>query len=143
MLKFLISIIVSFCFVNSCVCQNSDEESLYDMLFPIALVDSLPSFIGGNDSLNSWLQSRIEYPKDAVENLIEGKSWARFIIEKDGTLSEIEVYSYNEVFNSEVKAALKSMPKWNPAIENGNKVRCRFQIPIEFKVDNDNKIKRK
>jgi hypothetical protein len=100
---------------------------------PIHFPDTFPEFPGGIDELTKFLKQNIIYPKVAQEKGIEDPLYAILTIEKDGTVSEIELI--NEIgyrCEEEALRVLFMMPKWKPGQVNGKNVRTLFTIPIRF-----------
>ena len=99
------------------------------------VVEQMPQFPGGMASLGSWLGDNIKYPKDAHEARQEGRVIARFIVEKDGSISNVEIIrSVFPSLDAEAVRIVQSMPKWNPGMQNGENVRVKYTIPISFKL---------
>ena len=86
---------------------------------------------GGNN--NKFLQQNIKYPAEARQKKIQGKVFITFIIEKDGSFSNLRVLrdpGYG--CGTEALRVMKLSPKWNPGIQNGHKVRVQYTMPINF-----------
>ena len=82
-----------------------------------------------------WLNVVIEYPAKCKEEGIQGRATVQFVIEKDGSLSDIKVVrSNNELLSIEAERVVKAMPKWKPAREGNKLVRMRYQLPIVFRL---------
>lgn len=114
-------------------CKKEDNQSPSNEVFQVVEVQA--EFPNGNDKLLSWIASNIQYPQDAKDNKIEGKVSTRFVVEKDGTISEIIILrSLYPSLDEEAKRIIQSMPKWKPAKSNGKAVRSYFSLPIEFKL---------
>ncbi len=99
-------------------------------------VEVLPSFPGGSENLLIFLGRYLKFPLKAKEANIQGRVFAKFIVEKDGSLTNIKVergigYGCDE----EAIRVLKSSPKWNPGMQNGEKVRVSYTIPIFFQLN--------
>ncbi len=109
---------------------NGDgDDRIYDV------VEVNPEFPGGNTALLQWLNQNIRYPRAALDANLEGRVFVRFVVEKDGSISNTEIArSVDPVFNSEALRLVNSMPKWTPGKQNGQPVRCRFVLPITFKI---------
>jgi protein TonB len=107
--------------------QQEDENIIYNT----AGVEVQPEFPGGKDKLFSYISKNMELSDDMRENEVKGKIVASFIVERDGSISNIKIIS-DLGFGTGIQAerALKKMPRWNPAVQNGKKVRCSFMIPI-------------
>lgn len=98
-------------------------------------VDEIPSFPGGEEKLYEFLAQNTHYPADARENGVQGRVIVTFIIEADGTITDVEVVkSTNPVFDEEAKRVIRRMPKWEPGKQKGSAVRSRFNIPITFRL---------
>ena len=99
------------------------------------LVDEMPSFPGGLEELYKWIDNNVQYPAVARENGIEGRVILKFIVEKDGSLSDSTViHSVHPMVDREALRLVGQMPKWNPGKRAGILVRVRYCLPIKFKV---------
>ena len=106
----------------------------------ITCVEVMPEFPGGVQSLTEFITANLSYPQEAKEAGIEGRVFVSFIVERDGSLSSIQLlrgigYGCDE----EAMAVVKKMPKWTPATQRGKPVRMEYQLPIIFKLENENK----
>ena len=98
------------------------------------LVDEMPSFPGGLEELYKWIDNNVQYPAVARENGIEGRVILKFIVEKDGSLSDSTViHSVHPMVDREALRLVGQMPKWNPGKRAGIPVRVRCCLPIKFK----------
>lgn len=112
---------------------NPNEESVYNEVNEIDKVDEKPSFPGGESAMKSYLNSTLKYPIDAQELGRQGRVTVQFIIEKDGSISDVKIS--RSVFWSLDREALrvvKAMPKWNPGKVNGIPVRVKNEVPVVF-----------
>ena len=99
------------------------------------LVDEMPSFPGGLEELYKWIDNNVQYPAVARENGIEGRVILKFIVEKDGSLSDsIVIHSVHPMVDREALRLVGQMPKWNPGKRAGIPVRVRYCLPIKFKL---------
>ena len=104
-----------------------------DSLEVFNMAEQMPSFVGNEDALYAYVSKNIIYPLKAKENNIEGRVVVRFIIEKDGAVSNIEILrKLGFGCDEEVIRLIKSMPKWIPGKQNGKPVRVYFTMPISF-----------
>lgn len=88
-------------------------------------------------NVNSWLSSHINYPPEAADNDIQGRVVVKFVVEKDGKVGQVEVLKgVDRSLDREAVRVVKSMPKWQPAKNNGVVVRSWFTLPINFKLAN-------
>lgn len=109
------------------------------------------SFPGGAPEMRKFIQARVNYPQEAIENLEQGRVYVAFIVEKNGTISNVEVLNggVTPALNKEAKRLVAIMPKWIPSVERGMAVRARCRLPITFDLGYDRpqksrkKLKRK
>ena len=106
--------------------DNSDE--------PYVIVEIPPTFRGGGiEKFRDWVQHKTVYPEIAQEHGIHGTVIIVFIVEKDGTVSNVKVVrGVNPVLDAEAVKAIESSPKWTPGMQRGKPVRFRFSIPLVF-----------
>jgi len=102
---------------------------------PYFIVEIMPQFPGGASGLLSWIRQNLRPQVDDNGNRIIGRVICQFIIEKDGSVSNIQVLKGgpNSVLDDEAVRVLKSSPKWEPGKHNGQAVRVYYRIPITFK----------
>ena len=99
-------------------------------------VEQVPEFPGGNSEMYKFLGMNIRYPKEAQMKNISGMVFVKFIIEKNGSISNIVILKgIGAGCDEEAIRVLKAMPKWKPAMQNNKKVRCYFNMPISYKLD--------
>ncbi|MGV8962098.1 MAG: TonB family protein [Candidatus Saccharimonadaceae bacterium] len=116
------------------------KESKGDELFIV--VDKQPIFPGGTQALMNFLGENIKYPAEAVKNKTEGRVILNFVIEKDSSVSEINIErGIDPLIDAEAIRVISMMPKWEPGQQNGENVRVRFTLPIEFKIPGEDKEK--
>ncbi len=98
--------------------------------------DTEPKFKGGDiREFANWVGSEVKYPKEAFSQGIGGKVVAEFFIEKDGSVTFSKILeSPNEILSKEVERVIKLSPKWEPAIQKGQKVRVKYAIPVAFAI---------
>jgi|WetSurMetagenome_2_1015567.scaffolds.fasta_scaffold56140_3 TonB family protein len=111
-----------------------DIPELIDSQQGYSLLDQFPSFPAGDSSIMEYLKSTITYPQSAIDNNIHGKVFVSFIVEKTGSVSNIEIvkgigYGCDE----QVVHAIENMPSWTPGIIQGQNVNVKMILPIEFK----------
>jgi protein TonB len=100
-------------------------------------VEQQAQFPGGPSALNKWLSNHINYPASAAENDIQGRVVVKFVVEKDGKVGTAEVVKgVDRDLDKEALRVVKSMPKWQPAKNNGVVVRSWFTLPVTFKLQN-------
>lgn len=96
-------------------------------------VEEMPEFPGGNDELMKYLKENIVYPKIAIETNISGKVIISFVIETDGSLSNINIArSASPSLDEEALRVVKMMPKWKPGKQRQKTVRVSYNLPVDF-----------
>lgn len=109
------------------------EESDDDRIFEI--VEENAQFPGGDDACYKWLYDNIKYPAIAQEQGIQGRVFVRFVVNKDGSIVDVEVTrSPDPSLSKEAERVIKMMPKWKPARQGNKPVRSRFNLPVMFKL---------
>ena len=108
-----------------------DEYSGESEVF--AVVEEMPKCPGGN--VQKWISKHIKYPMIAQENNIQGKVFVQFVIEKDGSVSNVKVTrSVDPSLDKEAIRVIQSMPKWTPGKQRQKPVRVSFTVPINFQL---------
>lgn len=98
-------------------------------------VEENPSFPGGEEELYKYLRENIKYPQLARENNIEGKVFVQFVVEKNGSISNVKILKdIGSGCGAEAVRVVKAMPKWKPGKQRGSAVRAQFSLPISFKL---------
>jgi protein TonB len=108
---------------------SQSNQSVYDQ------VEQMPEFPGGMPAMIEFLQTNLKYPKDAIKQQVGGRVMVMFVVETDGTLSNVRVAK--KVFpslDSEAVRVVKTMPKWKPGKEKGRPVRVNFTLPVVFSL---------
>lgn len=99
------------------------------------VVEVMPSYPGDMEAFYKFLAQQMHYPKEALENGIEGRVVVRFVVEEDGRLTHFEaVSSPSPLLSNEAIRVLRQMPRWNPAKRMGRNVRCQYNIPVMFRL---------
>lgn len=99
-------------------------------------VEVMPSYPGDMAECYMFVARQMHYPEEAEEKGIEGRVLIRFVVEKDGRLTNFEVIeSPDPLLSNEALRVLKQMPKWIPAKNKGKDVRCRYSMPILFRLN--------
>ncbi len=97
------------------------------------IVEQMPSFPGGPEALINYLSEHINFPAGYEETCVQGRVIIAFVVEKDGSLSDITVAkSLEKAFDEEAVRAVKSMPNWIPGMQDGEPVRVKYLIPVTF-----------
>lgn len=101
---------------------------------PLFIVETMPTFRGGDLTVfRNWVGKRTRYPEEAISNKIRGTVFLTFIVEKDGSVSNVNVIKgVHPLLDEEAVKAITASPKWSPGLQRGQPVRVRFQIPLTF-----------
>lgn len=114
--------------------EVSDPEVEEQKVFKV--VEENPSFPGGEKARMKYLQEHIEYPQMARESGVEGKVYVTFVVEKDGTVSNVRILrGIGAGCDKEALKVVRNMPKWDPGEQRGRRVRVQFNMPIRFKLN--------
>lgn len=104
----------------------------------ITCVEQMPEYPGGFDAMFEFISANLIYPPEAIDAEIEGRVFVGFIVEKDGSLSSIQLlrgigYGCDEA----AMDVVRKMPRWKPATQRGKPVRVQYQLPFNFKLENE------
>jgi TonB family C-terminal domain len=119
--------------------SERDKNNVEGKLYSQYEVDKPAEFIHGDERqfLNKWVYKYIKYPDSALKNGIQGRVIVNFVIEKDGSVSNISIAKgLSDDIDDEVTKVVSSTPKWRAAQYGGEKVRVKISLPIDFKVSN-------
>jgi TonB family protein len=109
--------------------MKPDKDGVYQ------IVDEMPEFPGGVEALMDYVSRNVKYPESAKENNLQGRVLVKFVIEKDGSVSNVEVgRGWGNELDDEAVRVVKAMPKWKPGKQDGQPVRVSFMLPINFKL---------
>jgi len=100
------------------------------------VVESLPEFEGGVDGLNEYVISELNYPQQARRLGVEGRVDVQFVVEKDGSLSDVKaVRGIGAGCDAEAVRVVQNAPRFKPGMQRGKPVRVRMEMPILFQLD--------
>ena len=100
------------------------------------VVDEPPSFPGGDAAQIAFLSNNLRYPAVAMEQGIQGRVVTQFVVDKDGSITDVKVVrSLDPMLDKEAVRLVKSMPKWTPGKLNGSPVRVKYILPISFRLE--------
>ncbi|MBE6262352.1 MAG: energy transducer TonB [Prevotella sp.] len=109
--------------------KHEEESKVFDV------VEQMPSFPGGNGALLEYLASHVKYPVVAQENGVQGRVIVSFVVEKDGSITDVRVVrSVDPSLDREAARVVSSMPRWTPGKQNGSAVRVKYNVPVMFKL---------
>ena len=121
--------------IETTVVEVEEEEIEDDQ--PYIKVEKMPTFMGGDlNTFRKWVQERIKYPQIAQENGITGRVVLSFVVEKDGSLTNIQVLqSPDRSLGEEASRVLATSPKWEPGQQSSQKVRVKYTLPVMFQIN--------
>ena len=109
------------------------KEEVTQKVFDV--VEVMPSFPGGQAALLQYLNSHVKYPVVAQENGIQGRVTISFVVERDGSITDVKVArSVDPSLDKEAARVVSSMPRWTPGKQNGSAVRVKFNVPVVFRL---------
>jgi protein TonB len=98
-------------------------------------VEEYPEFLGGEKALYEYIKNNVNYSELAIKTNIEGTVYVEFVVEKDGSISDVKVLrGIGGGCDEEAVRVVKSMPKWKPGKQRGQPVRVYYTLPIDFKI---------
>lgn len=98
-------------------------------------VEQQPQFPGGDAALMKFIKENLCFPSTLAENCVQGRVTLSFIIEEDGTISDIKcMRSPHDDLTKEAIRVVKLMPKWLPGKQNGKVVRVKYVLPVTFRL---------
>jgi protein TonB len=108
---------------------KEEETKVFDV------VEQMPQFPGGPQALFEYLSKNIKYPVVAEENGIQGRVIVTFVVERDGSITDVRVAkSVDPSLDKEAQRVVRSMPHWIPGKQNGSAVRVKYTVPVTFKL---------
>ncbi|MEA4985799.1 hypothetical protein SDC9_38867 [bioreactor metagenome] len=115
--------------VQAAAVQEEETEVIF------MVVESMPSFPGGDAALFKFLSDNIKYPVIAQESGIQGRVICQFVVNRDGSIVDIEVVrSVDRSLDAEAVRVIQSMPKWTPGKQRGKTVRVKYTLPVNFRL---------
>ena len=113
--------------------EIEEEEIVEAEIFKV--VEEMPEFPGGAAKMMEYIQKNIKYPMMARESDIQGRVFVNFVVEPDGTITNVTVMrGIGGGCDEEALRVVQSMPNWKPGKQRGSAVRCSFTVPIIFKL---------
>lgn len=103
---------------------------------PLIFVEEIPSFPGGEKAFYKYVSENLTYPRKARNLDITGKVFVQFVIDKDGTVTDvIAIKGVGAGLDEAAIEVLKNSPKWNPGKQRGREVKVRMVLPITFRIN--------
>ncbi len=118
---------------NEVVVEKVEQKEEETKVFEV--VEQMPQFPGGDAALMQYLSSHIKYPVVAEENGIQGRVVCTFVVERNGSISDVRVVkSVDPSLDKEAVRVIKGMPTWIPGKQNGSAVRVKYTVPVTFRL---------
>lgn len=111
------------------------KEEVTEEIFVV--VEEQPEFPGGQAAMMKFLSDNIRYPVIAQENAIQGRVICNFVVERDGSITDVQVVrGVDPSLDREALRVIQQMPRWKPGKQRGAPVRVRFTLPVVFRLQN-------
>lgn len=146
-------LLVFLSFGSSAIGQSQDSLKMGDTLsgngnkvLEFHEVTSMAVFPGGDAAMYAYIGSNLNYPQLAFENGIQGKVIVQFVVQPDGSITDVQTLGSNKLgygLEEEAIRVVKSMPRWQPAIHRNKAVPVRFRLPINYEIGEDTPRKKK
>ena len=108
---------------------SQKNQKVYDV------VEQMPEYTGGMSALIDFLSTNIKYPEDAQKQKVEGRVLVNFVVEVDGSITDIQVLKQAfPSLDAEAVRVVKAMPHWTPGKVKGKPVRVRYTLPIVYRL---------
>jgi protein TonB len=111
---------------------------------PLIIPEKIPEYPGGKEAYQLYIIDNIQYPEQARRAGVEGTVWVQFIIEKDGSVSDVHTMKgIHPACDAEAERLVGASEKWIPGMQNGQPVRTKFVMPIRFELKMERRKKKK
>ena len=110
--------------------DTTTDDKVYDVC------EQMPTYEGGDVALLKYLTDSVKYPELAKKHGVQGRVVIGFIVEKDGSLTNVKVLrAVDRALDAEALRVVKGMPKWIPGRQNEQRVRVRYNVPVSFRLE--------
>ena len=133
MKKLILMVLMAVCRLMTANAQKTVVSQTNQKVFDT--VEQMPEYPGGMQAMIEFLQTNMKYPEDAAKQKVEGRVMVQFVVETDGSVSDVHVAK--QVFPSldaEAIRVVQAMPKWTPGKDKGRVVRVKYNLPIVFRM---------
>ena len=112
----------------------ADANDYGDVIYVVT--ETMPEFPGGMQEMMRFIKENIVYPVEAAQKGIQGRAICQFVVEKDGSISNVVVIrsSGDRDLDNEAIRVVQSMPQWKPGKQRGVPVRVKYTIPVSFRL---------
>ena len=113
--------------------QTRKDTATDDKVYEVC--EQMPIFKGGDAALLKYLTDSVKYPELAKKHGVQGRVVIGFIVEKDGSLTDVKVLRHVDIaLDAEALRVVKGMPKWIPGCQDEQLVRVRYNVPVSFRL---------
>ena len=135
MKRLIMMSLMAICCLTTVLAQKTVVSQKDQKEEPFNVVEDMPAFPGGMEAMIQFLSSNIQYPADAQKQKVDGRVLVNFVVEKDGSITEVKVIKPAfPSLDAEAIRVVKAMPKWKPGYQRGQAVRVQFTMPINFSL---------
>lgn len=135
MKRLIMMSLMAICCLTTVLAQKTVVSQKDQKEDPFNVVEDMPAFPGGMEAMIQFISSNIKYPADAKKQKVDGRVLVNFVVEKDGSITEVKVIKPAfPSLDAEAVRVVKAMPKWKPGYQNGKAVRVQFTMPINFSL---------
>ena len=135
MKRLIMMSLMAICCLTTVLAQKTVVSQKDQKEDPFNVVEDMPAFPGGMEAMIQFISSNIQYPADAKKQKVDGRVLVNFVVEKDGSITEVKVVKPTfPSLDAEAIRVVKAMPKWKPGYQNGKAVRVQFTMPINFSL---------
>ena len=135
MKRLILMSLMAICCLTTVLAQKTVVSQKDQKEEPFNVVEDMPAFPGGMEAMIQFLSSNIQYPADAQKQKVDGRVLVNFVVEKDGSITEVKVIKPAfPSLDAEAIRVVKAMPKWKPGYQRGQAVRVQFTMPINFSL---------
>jgi protein TonB len=114
---------------------EEEEDIDVNFVYSMAGLEKMPEFPGGDAALLKWINENMKYPTIAQEQGIFGTVYCQFVVEPDGSVTNVEVTRGQDIsLDRESVRVLRMLPKFTPGEQRGRPVRVRYSVPIRFRL---------
>lgn len=116
--------------------KSAYRENYQDNGQVFTVVEQMPEYPGGKDAMFQYIKDNLHYPQSVKDDGIQGRAICQFIVNADGSIccAEIAKSSGNALLDYEAIRLIKNMPAWTPGMQNGQPIRVKYTIPINFRL---------
>lgn len=133
MKKLILMSLMAVCCLVTASAQKTVVSQKNQKVYDVA--EQMPEYPGGMPAMFEFLMKNMKYPKDAEKQKVEGRVMVMFVVETDGSISDVKVAKKTfPSLDAEAVRVVQSMPKWTPGRDKGKVVRVQYTLPVSFRL---------